>query len=606
MDEQARRRFERWQLESLAGGDTAKAGLFGKTLGLLGLDADGNRAATSWTDAAKHTAGNLINAPQDIGNQLLDLQDYQPVYGTGASNPEDRARAGQQAVSTFGLAGLAPLGGMAVGKMAGVSPIENNAAGVFGGRLARTADHQKLATAEEMAAKGVPREQIWNETGWFTGADGKWRFEIDDSGASLGSGATLGQALSHKPLMNAYPSIRDYEFDVRPLGRKQYGAFSPGDAPSGLPPSVSVSSDGKSGLSSTLHEVQHGIQADEGFSKGANQFGMSPEAVKIYKDIRKRMATPMSLDEWATSQFDGNVEAARASYKDYRKTAGKVTPQLDRIAQETAVEQAYRRSAGETEARAVQTRLPLTADQRAARPPWLDYDVPENQQIVRLYANSKEGASPGLAMDHASRMQRARELGYDPDTTLYHGTNKEFDSFDTGKSGSGVGTAGQSATWLTPSPAEASAWAKVTGGGNGDRVLPVHTRMTNPKIISSSELTQLRIPSKPDTLAYNSKVFEAELEKARAAGHDGVVFKNVDEGFAHGAQDQIAVFDPSNIRSKFAAFDPAQSHSPNLLASNAREGAVPGLGITAQSEQNDPYRTALQMQARRKMLGLPD
>ena len=118
MDEQARRRFERWQLESLAGGDTAKPGLSGKTLALLGLDADGNRAATSWTDAAKHTAGNLINAPQDIGNQLLDLQDYQPVYGTGVSNPEDRARAGQQAVSTFGLAGLAPLGGLAAGKIA--------------------------------------------------------------------------------------------------------------------------------------------------------------------------------------------------------------------------------------------------------------------------------------------------------------------------------------------------------------------------------------------------------------------------------------------------------------------------------------------------------
>lgn len=555
MDEQTRRRFERWQLESLAGGETAKAGLFGKTLGLLGLDADGNRAATSWTDAAKHTAGNLINAPQDIGNQLLDLKDYQPVYGTGASNPEDRARAGQQAVSTFGLAGLAPLGGMAVGKMAGVSPIENNAAGVFGGRLARTADHQKLATAEEMAAKGVPREQIWNETGWFTGADGKWRFEIDDSGAKLRRrGDTFGDQwkrtadkmddypsvadmLRHPNLADAYPHVARSDVKLVPHSSDHAGQYLGGEY------KLNRDLDRGESLDTFLHEIQHGVQKAEGFAD---------------------------------------------------------TPKY-----QTLNDDQYRRASPEVEARAVEARRALSADQRAARPPWLDYDVPENQQIVRFNANSKEGALPGLAMDHASRMQRARELGYDPDTTLYHGTNKEFDSFDTGKAGSGVGTSGESATWLTPSPAEASAWAKVTGGGNGDRVLPVHTRMTNPKIISSSELTQLRIPSKPDTLAYNSKVFEAELEKARAAGHDGVVFKNVDEGFAHGAQDQIAVFDPSNIRSKFAAFDPTQSHSPDLLASNAREGAVPGLGMTAQSEQNDPYRTALQMQARRKLLGLP-
>lgn len=444
MDEQTRRRFERWQLESLAGGETAKAGLFGKTLGLLGLDADGNRAATSWTDAAKHTAGNLINAPQDIGNQLLDLQDYQPVYGTGASNPEDRARAGQQAVSTFGLAGLAPIAGAAAGRMTG-----------------RTRSvEQPTATTPEIA-NAQQRLEVMQH------ADAAVRNRIETQ-------ADILNRLHRKEM-----SLIGENTELRAISPEAFSGITP-----------------------------------EGNLGNAAKFLMPEPGQDPVPGVRR-------LDSSA------------------------------------------------------------------------------------LYANSKEGALPGLAMDHASRMQRARELGYDPDTTLYHGTNKEFDSFDTGKAGSGVGTSGESATWLTPSPAEASAWAKVTGGGNGDRVLPVHTRMTNPKIISSSELTQLRIPSKPDTLAYNSKVFEAELEKARAAGHDGVVFKNVDEGFAHGAQDQIAVFDPSNIRSKFAAFDPTQSHSPDLLASNAREGAVPGLGMTAQSEQNDPYRTALQMQARRKLLGLP-
>ena len=46
-------------------------------------------------------------------------------------------------------------------------------------------------------------------------------------------------------------------------------------------------------------------------------------------------------------------------------------------------DQAYHRLAGEVEARAVQSRMDLSPEQRAARAPWLDYDVPVDQQIVR-------------------------------------------------------------------------------------------------------------------------------------------------------------------------------------------------------------------------------
>jgi len=60
-----------------------------------------------------------------------------------------------------------------------------------------------------------------------------------------------------------------------------------------------------------------------------------------------------------------------------------VTQDLDRIAQTTAAEQYYKRLAGEVEARAVQKRMDLTPQQRAERAPWLDYDVPIDQQIVR-------------------------------------------------------------------------------------------------------------------------------------------------------------------------------------------------------------------------------
>lgn len=52
----------------------------------------------------------------------------------------------------------------------------------YAGERAETADLDALERAKEMQAAGVADETIRQETGWFTGMDGKWRWEIDDSG----------------------------------------------------------------------------------------------------------------------------------------------------------------------------------------------------------------------------------------------------------------------------------------------------------------------------------------------------------------------------------------------------------------------------------------
>lgn len=51
----------------------------------------------------------------------------------------------------------------------------------FGGRKAEGADVSLLDKAERMEKDGSDSETIRQETGWFRGYDGKWRFEIDDS-----------------------------------------------------------------------------------------------------------------------------------------------------------------------------------------------------------------------------------------------------------------------------------------------------------------------------------------------------------------------------------------------------------------------------------------
>lgn len=52
----------------------------------------------------------------------------------------------------------------------------------FAGPLSQTANHGALGRAKELDRQGVDMETIRRETGWFTGMDGQWRYEIDDSG----------------------------------------------------------------------------------------------------------------------------------------------------------------------------------------------------------------------------------------------------------------------------------------------------------------------------------------------------------------------------------------------------------------------------------------
>jgi GNAT superfamily N-acetyltransferase len=55
----------------------------------------------------------------------------------------------------------------------------------FAGPGALTANEQALADAQAMLASGADAEQVRQDTGWFKGADGKWRFEIADGDAKI-------------------------------------------------------------------------------------------------------------------------------------------------------------------------------------------------------------------------------------------------------------------------------------------------------------------------------------------------------------------------------------------------------------------------------------
>ena len=67
----------------------------------------------------------------------------------------------------------------------------------FAGEDALTADLKSLAEAKKQIATDLTPEQVRKNTGWMQGAEGRWRFEIDDSKASFVDAPMLDSYLSN-------------------------------------------------------------------------------------------------------------------------------------------------------------------------------------------------------------------------------------------------------------------------------------------------------------------------------------------------------------------------------------------------------------------------
>lgn len=102
----------------------------------------------------------------------------------------------------------------------------------MGGRGSKNAPVEKLSQAAQMHSSGKDMEEIRKSTGWFMGADGRWRYEISDEGAKLlpvkiGSGKVykLDQVIEHKALFEAYPQLKDLNVRLGLSQGKKSGHF---------------------------------------------------------------------------------------------------------------------------------------------------------------------------------------------------------------------------------------------------------------------------------------------------------------------------------------------------------------------------------------------
>lgn len=222
---------------------------------------------------------------------------------------------------------------------------------LFAGERSKTADFAALREARERLAQGADAETVRRETGWFRGMDGKWRFEIDDSGMAyqragdaeyrrnpeyleyldlwdkavvrgeaseaeadrmreldkrygrvammtsinLANGnAKLEDILQHEDLFRAYPALRDVKVRFEDLSRGQSGYFD------GSSNTIVISNSLRNQPESTLtHEVQHVVQAAERFARGS-----SPEY------WNRRME-----EGYSRHRNDGRIERAEKEYR---------------------------------------------------------------------------------------------------------------------------------------------------------------------------------------------------------------------------------------------------------------------------------------------------
>jgi len=224
-------------------------------------------------------------------------------------------------------------------------------------------------------------------------------------------------------------------------------------------------------------------------------------------------------------------------------------------------------------------------------------------------------ASDALDMSKAARMQRADAMEYLPET-VYHGTAADIESFRPATYGGSV-TKARSAkmgTWFSDNPEVSAGYARFAAedvpvqrlidkadeaGREGNFDLQEKLYLEAEQLELGRSLQdgggQNIIPAR-----IRGKMFEVDAEgatmsdlddsqlyqwaqEAKSKGYDGLKIKNFSDNADYGQYlpaTHYLVFDPANIRSINAAFDPAKRSSANLMAGVG--GAAVGLSALNQ------------------------
>lgn len=186
------------------------------------------------------------------------------------------------------------------------------------------------------------------------------------------------------------------------------------------------------------------------------------------------------------------------------------------------------------------------------------FAMPAAPVIGMVRTASKAARAAELPMDYASRMERAKAMGFRTDQRVYHGSGSpDIKAFDLARggatSGSEVGRMGVSVA-LEPEVADefAAIAAKKTGGN----------AQTYPLLVRKSKAAAVTL----DGSETNQEI-AATLADAWGRGYDAILFRNYTTPGGAAGKNILIVKDPAQLRSPAAAFDPAARDRPGIMLS---------------------------------------
>jgi hypothetical protein len=346
-------------------------------------------AEPSIKDLAYRTAASVFGGPVDLATMVMrpfgyNTPDTQVMGGSewiGKKMEEAGLVSSARAPLTEFIASVAVPTPSGIAK--GAALAAPMIGGMFIGKGARTWDALAAQKAKLLADMGTDPRTIWQQTGTWKGPDGKWRQEISDQSAklTLGRGSpdeygaieakTFEGALKHQQLKRAYPELNNVTFQHWPNESYQGANFDPSEmivtmGQKAMEPQRGVA----------LHELQHVIQRNEGFAKGGSPSNVLDE---YYSGINKQLSS-LAKEMDSLPEFERKFDQAKQA--EFNVLQSKYQELMNQKLSANA-EEAYRRLAGEAEARAVQSRMNMTPAQRRATFPEESYDVPLNELIIR-------------------------------------------------------------------------------------------------------------------------------------------------------------------------------------------------------------------------------
>lgn len=394
-----------------------------------------SRLLAPMVGAAYNTAFAIPNMIDRLAVEpVKEAYNYFSNVAEGKENPLDPDNTAQN----FNMAGLVAAGGSVVPK-----PV--NSLGMFGGgRMKNSVAQEALAMAKDLKAKGQSEGAIREATNDFIanspqkdvlggvhlGDDGQWRVEISDANAKFQSGiadifhkdapfdkgvnTNMGRVLDHPALFEAYPGLQDVKVSLV-KGKNTSGTYFNNAR------NIEVRADSpEKAREVLLHEVQHWVQAHEGFEPGAspNDLAMQVVSNDIYHSVseldKKVLNARNALDqfyadnpnarqevtslakqyEWAASD---QIEAAERDIAKTNTEHGKLLKALKDARAASTNERsigstsgpsfdyeylAYRRMAGEVEARNAPFRSEMPSDELRDIHPNQTSDVAKDKRYL--------------------------------------------------------------------------------------------------------------------------------------------------------------------------------------------------------------------------------